>query len=100
AQDGVAQNKSDRHDRPANTRDSRRCAARRRVCLSREAVRRRGVSLPCPSSTRFGGVSAAETAAPASSQGPIYRSKQSAVYLPLLGISYAFLTDKGAEAGS
>ena len=32
---GIARHESDRDDRQGNTRDSRRCAGRRRVCLSR-----------------------------------------------------------------
>ncbi len=41
--------------RQGNTCDSRRCAGRRRVCLSRKAVRRRGVSFPRPSRTPLRG---------------------------------------------
>ncbi len=53
---GVAQHESDCEDRQGNTRDSRRRAGRRRVCVCPKAVRRRDVSLVSPSSTPLRGV--------------------------------------------
>ena len=52
---GIARYESNRDDRQGNTPDSRRCAGRWRVCLSREAVRRRGISFHRPSKTPLRG---------------------------------------------